>query len=736
MVISEIQKAKFLNSIYKIYYTLGSAPSDSEVSSLYGRYFSRYPVGQTIPVNYSDISTSSVIDQDKLNRVMVHILYNIDSVYEAYHEHVQDLYDIVTSYSKRMDSISSKRAEIEKKVDDQLFALRNTDGFYYSSTNAFNDTSLVDLKLTSAFIDTKIRKATLPTITSGLFDYVANILNSSRSSGLDIIFEGNKVVSETTDLANVFNGLTNSIWSYNYQSRQIGLCTLKLTIPVNTNTERISLVEGKIKSEKPVDIGIIVIDPNDRSKSGVYTKSGASDYDRFSFSLTPQVANAVEIYLTKDEPDYVTTSGNTVIYNYDFKIDELVITSPYYDANATLVSRPISLPVKNNSKLAIDAVSVSAQEQIPQGCDIRYYVAVDNPVAANVYDFNWYSISSLDSRNPTNPSIVNFNGTQFIQATMEEMGSNQTAPTSTVSTMYKIPRQQSFNNPIPNYFYQSDANVLGFNLYRMAKFGPGIKPYNSYILENVDSNQLTVYISSGSSLDKQTWQEILTGQRQDIVPTKLSKTVNSSSVFFSAGESSGGGIPYGSIYLSTSIFSENDINITDLFLKSLAAQYWDVKIYLNGIDLTSSGQLSSGVLSANITWNIKKGKNDLIIIINKSLNNTTQTPFNGSISLLQDKSILSIPGLKLFKNYLYEVKIEDLRYNYSNLDNVYSIINYENNYEIVYRRTEEIKTGSKVYYYYNSEQGVESIRLRADLFRGNSFDSAPAITSYTVKFKH
>lgn len=736
MIISDIQKVRFLNTIYKIYYSLGSAPSDNEVSSLYGRYFSRYPVGQTIPVNYNDLSTNLVIDQDKLNRIMVHMLYNLDSVYEAYHEHVQDLYDIVTSFSKRLESISSKRAEIEKKVDDQLFALRNTDGFYYSSTNAFNDTSLVDLNFTTAFIDTKIRKATIPTITSGLFDYVANILNTSRSSSLQVIFEGNEVVSETTDFANVFNGLTNSVWSYNYQSRQIGLCTLRVSIPITASNERISLIEGKIKSEKPLDIGIIVVDPKDRSKSAIYTKNSAFDYDRFSFSLTPQTANAVEIYLTKEEPDYVTTSADSVIYNYDFKIDELIITSPYYDANATLVSRPISLPVKNNSKLSIDAISISAEEQIPQGCDIRYYIAADNPVAANVYDFNWFSISPLDARNPTNPSVVNFNSTQFIQSTIEDIGEDEYDPTSQLYSMYKIPREDSFKNPIPNYFYQSDKNIIGFNLYRMAKFPQGIKPYDSYILENVDSNQLSVYISSGSSLDKQTWQEVLTGQRNDIVPTILTKTVDSSSVFFSAGQGSGGGIPYGSIYLSTSIYAENDINITDLFLKSLAAQYWDIRIYLNGIDLTSSGQLSAGVLSANITWNIKKGKNDLVIIINKSESNNTQTPFNGSISLIKDRSILSIPGLKLFKNYLYEVKIEDLRYNYSNIDNVYSIINYENNYEIVYRRTEEIKTGSKVYYYYNSEQGVQAIRLRADLFRGNSFDAAPSVISYTIKFKH
>jgi hypothetical protein len=299
--------------------------------------------------------------------------------------------------------------------------------------------------------------------------------------------------------------------------------------------------------------------------------------------------------------------------------------------------------------------------------------------------------------------------------------------------MYKIPRSQTYNNPIANYFYSSDSSAIGFNMYRMAKFPTGIKPYNCYILENVDSNQLTVHISPEPGLDKTAWQQILTGQRSDIFYTTFSKTVDNTDQFFTAENS-----PFGSIFMTTSIFCNDSLSITELFLKSLQAQYWDIKIYLNGTDITASSQLSPGILSSNISWNFKKGKNDLLIVINKSTNNTdnVQTPFNGTVALFKDKSILSLPGFTLFKNYLFEVKTEDLRLYYSNQDNVFSIINYENNYEIAYRRTEEIKDGSKVYYYFNNENQTSAIRIRADLFRGNSFDSAPSIQSYTVKFKH
>lgn len=731
MSIQSVQKKRFLDTIYKMYYALGEAPSDNEVSAIYSRYFSRFQAGNTIPVPYNDISSNQVVDPEKLNRIMVHTLFNVDVLYDVYHEQVEELYEIVNSYTIRLEDIRSKRVELEKKVDDQMFSLANTDGFYYSITNAFNNLDMVDLNYSDAHIDTSVRKATIPKLTSGLFDYVGNILNTANNTNVSIIFEGAEVKSEVINFSNVFNGLNNLEWSYAHKSPSLGICTLKITVPISSASESISLVEGKISSQKPVDIGVIVVDQVTRSNSASFIKSNSADYDRFSFHLTPQKTNAVEIYLTKSEPDYTTTENNSVVYNYDFRIDELIISAPYYDSSATMVSAPMSLPSENNSKLAIDAVSISVDQHIPTGTEIRYYVAPDNTSATSIYDFNWTSISQSAISDATSATVVNFNGSNFVQSSLVDSANSQIA--SSLESMVRIPRSETLNNPIPNYFYQNDSSVLGFNVYRSAKFPLGVKPYNSYILENVSSNQLKVSISGGSNIDKETWQQILTGQKNDIVYTSYNSTIDNTQNFFTADN-----IPYGSIHLSTHLYAENDIQINDLFLKSLSAQYWDVKIYLNGNDVTSNSTLSPGVLSANMTWNIKKGQNDLIIIINKSTNDTsgTETTFNGTVSLLKDKSILSVDGIKAYRNYLYEVRIEDLRLYYSNSDNVFSIINYQNNYEIVYRRTEEIKTGTKVYYYSNTENETKSIRLRADLLRGQSALSAPAINSYTVKFKH
>jgi hypothetical protein len=732
MSISNIQKKRFLETIYKIYYSLGSAPSEDEVGSLYGRYFSRNAPSQSISVPYDTLNSQSIIDHDTLNRIMVHILFNLDIIYENYYDQVENLYEIITSYNKRIDSIKSRRAEIEKKVDDHLFALKNSDGFYYSSTNAFNNIDLVDLNISTAYIDIESRKATIPKLTSGLFNYVGNLINSSSTANMSVIFDGSQVSTSSQNISNIFNGLSNSQWQYVHKSRTIGLCTIKLSISFQGADNAISLVEGKVSSQKPLDIAVTLVNSNDSTKSQTSIKSQQNDYDKFSFNFSPDFSNTIELYLTKSEADYVTNENGETLYNYDFRIDELVVTAPYYDSGATLISKPISLPVQDNTKLVIDAVSLSVNDETPQGTEIAYYVAQDNPSALTAYDFDWKIISPTNIRNANYPSVINFNGTDRLVATISSSEADN--PVSTKNTMYSIPRSEELNNPIVNYFYNSDSAVLGFNVYRLAKFASEVDPYESYILENVDANQLSISISYGSTLDKQTWQDVITGQRTDILYTSTTATINNTQTFFEASN-----INYGSIRLSTGIYSDQNIEITDDFLKSLSAQYWDVRVYLNGSEITSTGgALSPGTLSSSLTWRFKKGVNDLVIIINKSTNNTsnTETPFNGTISLFKTRNLLSIPGLIAYRNYLYEVKIEDLRSKYSNTDNVYSIINYENSKEIVYRRTNTIGVGSKVYYFSNKSNAVEAIRLRADLFRGSNVYSAPAINSYSLKFKH
>lgn len=735
MTIENIQKKRFLETIYKIYYSLGNKPSENEISTIYGRYFSRYRPGFPIPVPYNDLSASSVIDHEKLNRIMAHSSFNIDVLYDSFHEEVSDLYDLITAFNFRIQNLRLRRAELEKNVDDRLFAINNTDGFYYSHTNAFNNTNLTDLSKTSAVVDLSSRRLSIPQLTSGVFNYVGNIINKVSNVSLEVFVDGKKVSTvPSVNFSNVFNGLNNSEWKYQLESPSIGLCTLKITIPISsvgTNISGISLIEGKINSQKPVDVNIIINNSNDISNPVTFSKSSSSDYDNFSFSFSTTKASNVELFLTKVEPDYTKMISSQVKYVYDFRIEELIITAPYYDSSAIFVSQPISLPVNQNETLAIDSVHFDANDQIPAGTSINYYIAPENGNEQSINDYNWTKVSPASLKNATNSSVVSFNGASRIQSRI--VSGTGTSIQSSINEMVKIPRSTQYNNPIKDYFYRNDSVQNNLNVYRLAKFAKDVNPYEVYMLENTDSNQVLAAIVSGTSLDRDSWQQIITGARKDIIANTFNVSLANNQEFYQAQS-----VPYGSIYLSTNIYMDNSFTITKNFLKSLSAQFWDIEVYLNGVQISTSGSLAPGVLSSSLTWNFKKGQNAIVVIINKSTNDSegVRTPFSGTISLMEGISLLSIPNSEVYRNYFSLVKEEDLRTKYSNIDNVFSVINYENNLEIIYRRTEEIKEGTKVYYLTNNAKAPNSIRVRADLFRGVDSYSAPSVISYTLKFKH
>jgi hypothetical protein len=591
------------------------------------------------------------------------------------------------------------------------------------------------LSKTSAVVDLSSRKLSIPQLTSGVFSYVGNIMNKVSNASLEVFVDGKKVSTvPSINFSNVFNGLNNLEWKYQFESPSISLCTLKIIIPISSagsNLSGISLIEGKINSQKPVDINIIVNNSNDISNPITLSKSSSSDYDNFSFSFSTTKASSIELFLTKVEPDYTKTISNRVKYVYDFRLEELIITAPYYDSSAIFVSQPISLPLDQNKTLTIDSVNFDANDQVPAGTSINYYIAVENGNEQSINDYSWTKVSPASLKNATNSSVVSFSGASRIESKIVPI--DGTSIQSTITQMVKIPRSTQYNNPIKDYFYRNDSIQNNLEIYRLAKFSKDANPYEVYMLENTDSNQVLVSVVSGTSLDRDSWQQIITGSRKDIIANKFNISLANNQEFYQAEN-----VLYGSIYLSTNIYMQNSLTITKNFLKSLSAQFWDIEIYLNGVQVSTSGSLAPGILSSSLTWNFKKGQNSIVVIINKSTNDSegVKTPFNGTISLMEGISLLSIPNSEVYRNYFSFVKEEDLRTKYSNLDNVFSIINYENNLEIIYRRTEEIKEGTRVYYLTNSIKAPSSLRVRADLFRGVDSYSAPSVISYTLKFKH
>ena len=165
-MIEDIQKRRFLNNLYKLAYAYGNRIDEETVKNEYAAYFRQNPPGAPMSLEPENLRSQNIINIDFINHMMAMSIFNMDVLYDAVFESVEDLFSIVTSLNARIDSLRSRRASLENKIDDHIFSITNSDGYFASISEQFTDLSGIDTNFSNAFFDQDARCVTLPVIAS------------------------------------------------------------------------------------------------------------------------------------------------------------------------------------------------------------------------------------------------------------------------------------------------------------------------------------------------------------------------------------------------------------------------------------------------------------------------------------------------------------------------------------------------------------------------------------------
>lgn len=720
MTISNIQKEKFLNTLYKSLYASGNKPKESEILDFFSKYFSTYQPGQPLPINSQIFRQISFGNVDIFNQRMLYSIFNIETLYESIFENSETLLSVTTALNKRLQSLKNKRIALEAKVDDLIFSNQNSDGFFSAYSDTFSDINGTDLKFTTAFVDIINGKITLPTLNSSIFDLISTKSIVSSNPTYSVSFnnkqlETDKAFPDTSFFNSVFDGLDNTEWQKIYYFNSIGVCSFSVTLPISRNVS-LSKVEGRLNTISPTDVYVKInyVDPEKQPE--ILSKKSTKDYDRFSFSFSSGNVGSIELYFSKVEPDFIEPSRIDK-YAYRFGIRDIAISGQYYDKSGTFVSSPISLKTKDNLALAIDAVSVDVDESSILDGSINYFVAEDVVNAISVSDFSWIPISKKGDSINSYGDTVSFSGSTLKSIKILDN------PIQTENEIQKIAlgkKQDSKNlneqNPIVDLYPNQQ-------IYRIAKIDKMDNPISSYILEGINlvNGYYVTYVNDiyNEKDELSTWKQLISG---GITSRQLfslpSYEINNSSLFFT-----GPNLSKISMLLNVKIFCTRDITVKHRFIKNdLTSKDWNVGIYLNG----RSTFIESGKSSEVIEWNFKSGINTIKIAVD------IPGSANGSISLMEGKSLLDY-GLVYNQYYSYVDPLE-FKNNKSIYDNVFTIENFFGNKEIFARQN--IRNNSRIFYYTNTPDAVKAIRFRADISRGKNPLASPSLDFFRVKFKN
>jgi len=720
MSIANIQKEKFLDVIYRNLYSSGYIPKESEVLDFFSKYFSAYQIGQPLPIDAEIFRQLFASNVDIYNQKMLFTLFNVEVLYDAVRENIEEIMRVTTALNKRLQNLRAKRIELENKIDDLLFVNQNIDAIHASYTETFATTQGTDLGLTTAYVDIVNGKVGLPSLSSAVFDLisaksvVANNVSYSLSFNKSSI-QTNQLISDESFFPSVFDGLENTEWVKSFFFDSIGQVQFSLNLPVSAGV-LLSNISGKLNTISPVDIYCRVNYADTTKTNNISSKKASRDYDRFSFNFQAGDVLSIDLILTKSEPDYIEQNRKDK-YAYRFSFRDIAISGKYYERSATYVSKPIAIKTKDNKNLAIDAVSLSVSESGQENGSIAYFVAQDNPAAELISDFSWTPISTKNNALASYPSIVSFQGTtikskKIVNTVKNVQTEIQKIPLATKTEEPNINKQNPTIDLYPNQL-----------IYRIAGIDLGDNPYDSYILTGTGTAK-GYYINYTNKIFNQTdalgfWNSIIQGKSsvKQLYTIPPYSVVNNPTFFV------GPNLSAVSFLLETNVFCSSEKTIRHNFVKNDdVSKKWNITVYVNG----KPTHIISNQSSQMIEWNFKQGTNVIKVLIDAEENT------NGSITLMEGKTLANY-GLVYLDYYSYVDPLE-FKKNRSRYDYVFTIENFFGNKEI-FSRT-DIRSNSRIFYYTNNLNKVEAIRVRADIARSQNPIGSPSIDSFTLKFKN
>lgn len=678
--------------------TSGRRPELKDLRAVLNKYFSDFPIGtQVKPIDDVD-RVAKAWDH---NYNLLGNVYNITLLYESILEDINNLYLLSLSSYMRLSILERRRRRLQAQVNDYMHSISNAEGYFYSFTDNFSDTDYVDLTYTSAYVDVETGQASIPQSLA----LTQTLTYQDVLSAEFFLQETAYGVEEVDASSNAFDGLLNTVW------RSIA------TIPNNTDVTGVLV----IKLRRPTIVSAVSVVPHTVSPIKLWVEletdsitetigSGTLiEYSRDPKNFTANkevVTDTIRIYMQKNQSDYRD--------RYIFGAKEIAVTTAFYEPTASIVSQPIALPEHIRDVNAIDVVSIDAEDTIPFGADIKYYISLDDPTASSISDFPWQQVIPLGTEGRFQTVKIgqdvyrtSFNITEFPSLSNDI----NTIPLNSTSA------DPSNRNPVS---YLLD----GYSVYRIAELPDSFEEIVApTILLEEGIKTLRVYYrdrdTSVTNYDIDYWETKKKGA--DITDYAFT----SSSEFFYGGVLGGGKFVYAETYIDSP--SNTEVLLKECKKIDANSKLWAVKVYLNG---SLVGDLPVGTDSVVIPWKFLEGFNHIALVIDVPESSASSAnPYIGTLDIMLDDELTDFGQVKLA-----DWKYVDYEYFEKNpaVPNIFTI--YDNEVVSTTKPSTEFKLS------YNKvveDREDQYIRFRADLTRSKtSVAIAPSINKYTLRFSY
>lgn len=709
MSISKKQTEQVLEHIVREVYSEGRNPPLGEITRRLAKHFAKNPAGSPLPFpQFQEGKSDPAIYNDMLNALGV----NVGILYDVALEQIEAIMQLSSSLQSDLQRLTSRRRRVESKIDDYLLTLYDTDGYYYSISDTFSDTTQIDMSLTSAQIDPVVGAVMLPAISS-LTQRIPP--NQVSNPSIRIQSTGRSTTRTLAPFSGAIeDGIDNMVWAFEVEvdKPQEVVAFTSMAIGNGSDPVNVSRVDFTPYGVSPIQVFVessLFGDPFTNLGGSIQTSA-----NKMSFGNGVREASVVRLTLRKTTPDYSHVVNGQMRYRYIFGARDISLYEQAYDYSASFVSTPLSLPEDFDDENVIDAVSLTIDEEIPAGTSVHYYVAADDPNATSLDDFTWHDIIAIDS-DEDGDKIVRFEGAGYEQVRIYPNAKPPHIPQILLTNTGPIANR----NPSP-------IIIPGVDVYRIAEFTKENALLNSLQLhEGINTSKIySVPLNAEALDDLQFWADLIKSD-DPTLQLHYGEIETTAAQFFYGGDV---GVAGRSVYVETYLDSPQD---RDAFLAEMQkvdsrSREWNVKVFLNGREL---GFLPKGVDRLRLPWSFNQGLNHIALVINIPSSGLVNNIYNGSINLLGTTPLHRYGDVYLAKwDY---TDFFNMQYNERGQPTTFTI----HNGEIISRR--KPTKNFRLKYATVTGNAPSAVRIRADLDRDIDNSSVtPQIRSYRLRFSY
>lgn len=716
MSVRQIQIQTVLDGIAESLFTRGIHPTVEQIMHKAADHFREFPAGLPLPIP-PDI-TKSPTSVEAWNVMLARFLNNLEVLYQASLEQIDEIMALNTTLRVQIENLKTKRKAVERQIDDYLLSLYNTEGYFYSASDSFVNLDIVDLNLTSAYIDINSGTLSLPIVGGG----------SSRARpdyfgtpGISVSVDGvNQPWVEGAAFSNALDSFTNTAWfisvSTTKPSEVITTVLLPVTVPGHLDVSR---VEFSPYGVSPVQL---LVETTQTNVTGTGTASPVTlpfgnkiqtSADRMTFVSSARTADQMRFTLRKTEHDYTEELNGVVHYVYLFGAKDIAVTHATYDSHATYVSKSLAIVEELVLETAIDAVTLFVDDEIPTNTSIKYYVALDNgDEDAGINTFAWREIAPLGS-DPAK-SIVRFDGARKVVRKIV------TDPIS-ADEIQAIPLNT--DEPDERQRNPTGSIIPGVDIYRLAEFDEAYLANSLTLEEGINTTRIYhIPYDADAIADLDYWVDVIADPDTEVAYGRIDTGTN---FFYGDNVGSAGRSVFVETFLDVPV--QQPALLGQLRKVDPNSASWSIRAFLNGREV---GYLPPSTSTLLIPWAFQQGLNHIVLLINiPEATESVPRPQIGTVDLLTDNNLYD-QGLVRLATWAYTT-LFNMSYNERGEPFTFTI----HDGELISRR--KPTSNFRLSYTQSTGAGPRAIRVRADLNRETiDHTITPRVNSYSVRFSY